>query len=181
MSEKKNRPTPKRKIAEAQRTVSSLSPAATKEEKKRARERARTARLHQREAYMRGEESAMPPRDRGPARRFVRNFVDAHRTISEYLIPATFIVLILSIAPSPLIPSLGISYTSAVGLSIMYILIAATAIEALLLNRRIKRATLAKFPGTNTKGLGLYAWMRATQLRRTRMPKPQVKPGDPNY
>lgn len=181
MTEKKNRPTPKRKEAQARRKSSSLAPAATKEEKQRAKIAAREARMRQREAFMRGEESAMPARDRGPARRFVRNYVDSRRTFSEFVIPVTFLVLILSIAPSPTSARLGVTYAAAVGLVVMYGAIAASVIEALVLTRKIKSAVRAKFPETNTKGLGLYGWMRATQMRRTRMPRPQVKIGETNF
>jgi len=181
MTEKKNRPTPKRKEAEARRKTSSLAPAATKEEKQRAKIAAREARMRQREAFMRGEESAMPARDRGPARRFVRNYVDSRRTISEFVIPITFLVLILSIAPAPTNARLGISITAAIGLFVMYGTIIASAIEAIILTRKIKAAVLAKYPDSHVKGLGLYGWMRATQMRRTRMPRPQVKVGDTNF
>ena len=181
MTEKKNRPTPKRKESEARRKSSSLAPAATKEEKQRAKVAAREARMRQREAFMRGEESAMPARDRGPARRYVRNYIDSRRTFSEFVIPVTFLVLILSIAPSPTSQRLGVTYAAAVGLVVMYGAILASAIEAFILTRRIKAAVKAKYPDTHVKGLGLYGWMRATQMRRTRMPRPQVKVGEKNF
>ena len=73
MSEKKGRPTPKRKEAEQQRVSKRLAPAATKEAKKAQKLQARIARAAQRDAYMRGEESALPLRDRGQVRRFVRD------------------------------------------------------------------------------------------------------------
>ena len=73
MSEKKGKPTPTRKEAQAKLKVSSLSPAASKEAKKALKAQARVRRLETRAAYMRGEESALPLRDRGQARRFVRN------------------------------------------------------------------------------------------------------------
>ena len=61
--EKKGRPTPKRKVAEQQRVVNRLAPAATKEAKKLQKQQARILRAQQRDAYMRGDESALPPRD----------------------------------------------------------------------------------------------------------------------
>ena len=73
MAEKKGKPTPKRKEAEAKLKVSSLSPGASKEAKRALKEQARKRRMEARAAYMRGEESALPLRDRGAARRFVRN------------------------------------------------------------------------------------------------------------
>ena len=45
-----------------------------------------------RERMMRGDDSAVLPRDRGPVRRFVRDVVDARRNISGLLLP----VLLLS-------------------------------------------------------------------------------------
>ena len=47
---KKGRPTPKRKEAEAARKVASLAPASTKAEKKRAKEASRAARIAARAA-----------------------------------------------------------------------------------------------------------------------------------
>ena len=75
-NESKGRPTPKRKDAESKRKVSSLAPIVTKDQKRASKALARQDRIAQREAYMRGDESALPLRDRGPARRFVRNYVD---------------------------------------------------------------------------------------------------------
>jgi hypothetical protein len=96
-ADKKGRPTPKRKEAEAARKVSSLAPASTKAEKARAKEAARAARIAQRAAYLRGDESALPLRDKGPVKKFVRNYVDSRRSIGEYFLPIIFFVLILSI------------------------------------------------------------------------------------
>ena len=65
-SQKKGRPTPKRKDAESARKVSSLAPARSKEEKARQKSANRAARIAQRAAYLRGDENALPLRDRGP-------------------------------------------------------------------------------------------------------------------
>jgi hypothetical protein len=69
MSEKKGKPTPKRKESEAKLKFSPLSPNASKATKKVLKEQARKRRLEARAAYLRGEESALPIRDRGEARR----------------------------------------------------------------------------------------------------------------
>jgi hypothetical protein len=81
--EGKGRPTPKRKEAESKRKVSSLAPIVTKDQKRTSKAQARENRIAQRAAYLRGEESALPARDRGPARRFVRNYVDSRRSTGE--------------------------------------------------------------------------------------------------
>ena len=160
-SSKKGRPTPKRKEAQSKRIVSSLAPASSKEEKKRAREQSRAARNASRIAYLRGDENALPLRDKGPARRFVRNLVDARKSIGEYFLPIIFVVLMLSIIPVPAVQYGGIAL-----------------VDGVFLSRKIKREVRNRFPDSPTKGLGLYGWLRSTQMRRLRTPHPQVKPGD---
>jgi Protein of unknown function (DUF3043) len=49
---KKGRPTPKRKEAEAARKISTLAPASTKAEKQRAKEAAKASRIAQRAAFL---------------------------------------------------------------------------------------------------------------------------------
>nr|MDQ3577678.1 DUF3043 domain-containing protein [Actinomycetota bacterium] len=50
---------------------------------------------------------------------------------------------------------------------------------ALFNGKRIARQVRAKFPKETIKGLGVgwYAFVRATQLRKLRVPKPRVTPG----
>lgn len=169
-SSKKGRPTPKRKEAQSKRIVSSLAPASSKEEKKRAREQARAARNASRVAYLRGDENALPLRDKGPARRHVRNIVDSRKSIGEYFLPIIFVVLLLSIFPVA-----ALQYG---GIALMYAVLLAAVVDGIFLSRKIKREVKNRFPDAPTKGLGLYGWLRSTQMRRLRTPHPQVKPGD---
>lgn len=181
MSEdKKGRPTPKR--SEATQKHHSLAPIKTKEEKKRAREAAKIARTAARAAYMRGDESALPARDKGPVRKFVRDYIDSRRSIGEYFLPVIFVVLILTMIPTktatnseglPQVPM-----TQVISIAIMYTVLLISVLDGVRLNRKIKKLVNAKFPGTPTRGLGLYGWLRSTQMRRMRTPKPQVKAGD---
>jgi hypothetical protein len=166
--EGKGRPTPKRKEAESKRKVSSLAPIVTKDQKRASKAQARENRIAQRAAYLRGEESALPARDRGPARRFVRNYVDSRRSTGEYFLPTIFVVLVLTLIRNPVI-QLG-------AIAIMYAMLFVAIIDGILLSRKIRKAVQAQFPGTETKGLGMYAWLRSTQMRRLRAPHPQVKP-----
>jgi hypothetical protein len=179
-SSKKGRPTPKRREATQKRQ--SLAPIKGKEEKKRARAEAKATRLAAREAYMRGDESALPARDRGPARKFVRNYIDSRRSVGEYFLPIIFVVLILTMVPTktstnaeglPKVP-----LTQVISIGIMYAVLLISVIDGLILSRKIKKLVSDKFPGTSLKGLGLYGWLRSTQMRRMRTPKPQVKAGD---
>jgi hypothetical protein len=169
-SQKKGRPTPKRKEAQAATKVSSLAPASTKAEKKRAKDQARAARLLQRQAYLRGDENALPMRDRGPEKKFVRNYIDARRSIGEYFLPIIGFVLILSLIP--------LSVFAVAGIVIMYSVLLFSIIDGFFLSRKIKAEVTKRFPDKSTKGLGLYGWLRSTQMRRMRAPKPQVKAGD---
>ena len=168
MSDKKGKPTPKRKESQAKLKVSSLSPAASKEAKKALKAQARVRRLEARAAYMRGEESALPVKDKGPARRFVRNYVDERKSVTEYFLVFIMFILFLTVIPSPAV-QLG-------AIALMYSAMIWVAIDGFLLSRRVKKIVAEKFPGEPTKGLGLYGWMRSTQLRRLRAPAPQVGP-----
>jgi hypothetical protein len=174
--EGKGRPTPKRKEAESKRKVSSLAPIVTKDQKRASKAQARENRIAQRAAYLRGEESALPARDRGPARRFVRNYVDSRRSTGEYFLPTIFVVLILMVL-ADLIPNARIGFTVVnTAIALMYGILIIAIIDGILLSRKIRKAVEAQLPGTETKGLGMYAWLRSTQMRRLRAPHPQVKP-----
>lgn len=179
-SQKKGRPTPKRSEATQKRRA--LAPIKTKEEKKRAREAAKAARIAARAAYMRGDESALPLRDKGPVRKFVRDFVDSRRSVGEYFLPIIFIVLLLTMIPTKTTTNSEglqqIPMTQVISISIMYSVLLISVLDGIRLNRKIRKLVQAKFPGTSTKGLGMYGWLRSTQMRRMRTPKPQVKAGD---
>lgn len=164
--ESKGRPTPKRKDAQAKRVVNSMAPAANKAERAQQKELVRQQRAATRAAYMRGDENALPARDRGPARRYVRDLVDSRRSIGEYFLPLLVLVLLISrIAP-----------LQAVAVILMYFIMFSAIADWLVLSRRVKREVGAKFPDAPTRGLGMYAWSRSTQLRRLRAPKTQVTP-----
>jgi hypothetical protein len=59
----------------------------------------------------------------------------------------------------------------------MYSAMLYAAIDGFLLSRRVKRLVIAKFPNESGRGVGMYAWLRSTQMRRLRAPAPQVKIG----
>ena len=169
-NEGKGRPTPKRKDAESKLKVSTLAPIVTKDQKRASKALARQNRIAARAAYLRGDEAALPARDRGPARRYVRNFVDSRRSIGEYFLPIIFVVLVLTLFP--------IAVVQVGAVALMYAVLVIAVIDGIFLSRKIRKAVEAKFPGTSTKGLGMYAWLRSTQMRRLRAPHPQVKVGD---
>ena len=163
----KGKPTPKRKDAEAARNRRRLAPASSKEARKEAREQARIERMASRAAYLRGEEKAMPARDRGVARRMARDIVDARTSIGEFFLPVVLLVLLLSS-----FAALRVFMTL-----FMYLMLLAAIVDGSLLVRRAKKAISNKFPDAEMKGISLYIWLRATQLRRLRTPPAQVQRG----
>lgn len=169
-SSKKNRPTPKRKEAQAARKVNALAPATTKEGRARQKELTRQSRAEAKIAYMRGDENALPARDRGPAKRWVRNYVDSKRTIGEYFMPLIFGVLILTVIPN--------KYVQLGAIFLMYFVMLYTVVSGFFMTRKIRKEVEARFPNEPTKGVGMYGFLRSTQMRRMRAPTPQVKRGD---
>jgi len=85
------------------------------------------------------------------------------------LMPATFLVLVLSIFQIPAL--------TAFGTILMYTLLIYSIVEGLLLNRRVKTEFAKRFPSASYKGIALYIFTRAISMRRIRVPRPQVKPG----
>jgi hypothetical protein len=174
----KGRPTPSRRESEQRNRhpVVGRAPVragATKEERKAAKAAQRAdmsqQRAKMREAMVTGEERYLPTRDQGPARRFARDYVDARRNFGEYLLPAAVIVLALS-----MIRIRGLEY---VPILMLYGVVLVIAVDAYLLRRRVGRLATEKF-GDKAKGAAGYAMMRSLQMRRTRMPRPQVKRGE---
>ncbi len=166
----KGHPTPKRRDAEAARKQSLKIPSDPKAARKAMRERDRHARAEQREAMMRGEESALPARDRGPVRRFVRDWVDGRRLISEYFLPLVLVILVLTLLPNPTLRY----FASLSWYAIMLLMI----LTLVFVGFRLKRALVEKWPEkSDRKGAVFYGVMRSMQIRRLRVPVPLVKPG----
>lgn len=164
----KNRPTPKRRDQEAARKRPLVQA-----DRKSARAADRAARRENaqkmREAMMTGDEKHLPPRDKGPVRRFIRDSVDVRFNLGEWLLPLMLGVLVLSLfaAPWATYAFLGV-----------YLLIFVAILDAVLLWRRTKKKILERFGAdTETRGLAMYTVMRCFQIRRTRMPKPMVERG----
>ena len=179
----KGRPTPKRSAAEANRyrtlTGSTTSgrgrPAATDTRRKLTPEeksKAREDRNKQLQAMRRGEDWALGPRDRGPAKKLARDYVDSHRRPMEYYMYA-LIVLIIALFAGKSNSALG-SYMQL----FLIVIIVIIAADGLLLRRSILKAVHERLPNESTRGLAFYAIMRGLQLRRFRTPAPRLKPGD---
>ncbi len=168
-SEKKNKPTPKRKDSEALLNVNALTASTTKESKARDKELSKQRRVDSRAAYMRGDESALPARDKGPARKWIRDYIDSKFSIGEFFLPTIMIVLVFTAIPNKFVQLMAILF--------MYSAMFYSFVSAFFMTRKIKKEVQVRFPQESLKGLGMYGWLRSTQMRRMRAPSPRVKRG----
>jgi hypothetical protein len=168
--EKKGKATPKRKDAVAKTKINSITSPVSKADRAKNREALKAARAEARAAYMRGDQNALPARDRGPVKKLVRDYIDSRRSLGEYFLPLMVVVLMLTLVPSVEIRFFAIILMySAMGYSIIF---------GFITTSRIKKLVSERFPNEPTKGLGIYGWLRSTQMRRLRAPAPQKKLGD---
>lgn len=177
----KGRPTPKRREAEQRNRrplgsparAAAVRPGASKEEKKAAREAERKVfaeeRALQRQALVTGDERYLPVRDKGVAKRFTRDYVDARRNAGELFIPVAMVILLSSLIP--------VAVVVQASLVALYALVLWVIVDSFLLRRKLNRITVDRF-GDKATGCATYGMMRALQIRRTRLPKPQVKRGE---
>jgi DUF3043 family protein len=166
----KGRPTPKRSEAERRRRQPYTAPRDRKEASRAGRVRSREDRTRRMEAVRRGEEWALPPRDRGPVKALARDYVDSKRRVSEYYMYGLLALLVLLFIRAPVVQTI-----------VPLLVLAAVlimGIEGILIGRKAKLLAAERLPGQSTRGLGLYSAMRALQIRKLRVPKPRVKPGD---
>lgn len=164
----KGRPTPSRKEAQAA-NARPLVGDRSKEARKQSRQRQLDARERARVGMMNGEERYLTQRDKGPQRRYVRDYVDARWSVGEWLIPITLVFLVISFIPGPLQ-----TYT----LLLIWSFVLVSIIDAAILGVILKRRLAAKFGAENLQsGFRWYGAMRALQFRPLRVPKPQVARG----
>ena len=170
----KNRPTPSRREQESARRRP-LVPTDRKAAAGQSRETARLARAKQRAALMSGEESALPARDKGPVKRFIRDAVDTRWNVGEFMLPV-MVVALASFALPSIVPS-SKAWAELMMLGLVYGLVAVGVLDSVLMWRRTKKQIIARFGEAPPRGSALYAVMRGFQMRRSRLPRPQVARG----
>jgi hypothetical protein len=182
---KKGRPTPKRSEAERNRyrsvqggTTSGRAPSAPRDpgrkltpaEKQQQKDRARAERNERLQGMQRGEERYLGPRDRGPARRLARDYVDSQRRPSEFYMYALLVLLVALLSHNTMLET----YTG----PLVFVVIAVIAIDGFFIRRSLMKLVKERLPNESTRGLTMYAVMRAMQIRSFRNPKPARKPGE---
>ncbi|MDR2454121.1 MAG: DUF3043 domain-containing protein [Bifidobacteriaceae bacterium] len=173
----KGRPTPTRKQAEAARKrplggagVGRATTPLSKEQQKAARRKAREQWDH---AMRTGDERYLPARDKGPERRFARDWIDSRRSVGEYIVYLALgslvaLFLLMQLAPG----------VAAAVMLLMYVIVFAVIADGIVRGRLLKKALVAKFGAGNLpRGVVWYGVNRSMQPRRNRMPNPQVKIG----
>lgn len=174
----KGRPTPSRRDAQGgRRGPVAPAPKTQREAMRRAKEQRgskedrRKASAERRARMARGDDAVLPARDRGPVKAYVRDVVDSRRNLMGLFMPMAVLIFVTVVVPVPAVQSIG----SLVCLAMLL----AMAVEGLLLGRQVVGRVRAKFPDQEVRGLGTgwYAFTRATQIRKLRMPAPRVKPG----
>ena len=167
----KGRPTPKRSEAEARRRqpiTGSRTAAAPRTPEEKVRARGDRARKY--EAMKQGESWALNPRDRGPAKALARDYIDSKRRVSEYYM----YILVVLLAAVFLRNKTEQQYIS----PLVLVLVVVILLDAQIIRRSLRKLVAERLPGESTRGLTIYAVMRALQIRRFRIPAPRVRPGD---
>jgi hypothetical protein len=180
----KGRPTPRRDAgrkgpvapapmtsSEARARRKSLAgPKLSRQERKEQSTVRRAQMNDRRDRMMNGDERYLLSRDQGPVRRYIRDIVDARRNVLGLFMPSALGLMFFMFA----VPQLQFYVSPA-----MLVLMTVMALDGIILGRKVSRMVDEKFPeDTESRWkLGLYATSRASQLRRMRAPRPQVKHG----
>ncbi len=162
----KGRPTPRRKDREAEHK----RPLVTNN-RKEARAKLAASRERARLGMANGEERFLPQRDKGPQRKWARDYVDARWNFGEFLIPVMFAVIIATF-----LPSLEAQF---IAISVLWGFFLLTVLDSIWVGNRVRKGLRAKYGVDNVEnGVRWYSAMRALQMRGLRLPKPQVKRGE---
>lgn len=116
-----------------------------------------------------GDERYLADRDKGPVRKFLRDFIDSRVNVGEVLIPILILAVALFYVGNKSLATFGMLLTMSFAL--------VTALNLWGLRISVRRELKRRFPDVSPKGHVYYALMRSTNMRFMRYPKPQVKVG----
>jgi hypothetical protein len=165
----KGRPTPKRNEAEKRRREPYIAPGDRKTAATQGRSQERTDRARRLAAMRRGEDWALPRKDKGPVRALARDVVDARRGLSEYYLYGIVVLILLLFVPA-------LKGTVIVDVVILAVL-GVIASEGWYVSRKVIKLARMRYPNESTKGIAMYTALRGTQLRKMRVPAPRVERG----
>jgi len=165
----KGRPTPTRREAEAAAKARAKTPRTRKEMAAAQRVARSESSQTVRQAMKSGDEKFYPARDRGPVKRFLRDYVDSRFSLIELVIPLLLVTLILGYS--------GNRQLASIGNTVLLVTILLVVLDMVMLRFRVRRELTRRFPDEPLKGKTYYAITRAMQMKFMRMPKAQVKIG----
>jgi hypothetical protein len=165
----KGRPTPTRREAEAAAKARAKTPRTRKEQVAAQRASRSESSRTVRQAMRDGDERFYPARDRGPVRRFVRDFVDSRFSLIELVIPLLLVTMVLGYS--------GNSQLAQLGNTVLMATLLLVILDMIRLRFGLRRQLSRRFPDESTKGLTYYAITRALQMKFMRLPKSKVKIG----
>lgn len=165
----KGRPTPKRSEAQSQRRSVANTSTSRKDAAKRQREERRAQLDRQRQALAGGDERYLPVRDKGPVRKHARDFIDSRFNVAEFFLPMAVVILVLSMV--------RVGSLQTIALLLWLVVIVLIVLDSFVTGFRLRKQLAERFPGQNRRGAVAYALMRSLQMRRLRLPKPQLKRG----
>jgi hypothetical protein len=175
----KGRPTRSRREAEGRRRGPvAPAPKTQREAMKRAKatrgdkSERREASADRRKRMMAGDDRVLPVRDRGPVKAFIRDVVDSRRHLMGLFMPLAVLIFITVVVP--------VAGLQNIGSLLCLCMLAAMVVEGTLLGRQINARVRTKFPNDEMKSfsVGWYAFTRATQIRKLRMPAPRIAVGE---
>lgn len=166
----KGRPTPTRKEAEAAARARAKAPRNRREMAAYQRQHRVESSRKVRQAMKDGDERYFLARDRGPMRRFIRDYVDARFSFLEVMIPVMIVTLVLGYSGNARLAEVGNFVL--IGMFLLVIL------DMVTLRFRLRRELARRFPEESTKGTTYYAITRAMQMKFMRMPKSKVRIGE---
>jgi hypothetical protein len=165
----KGRPTPTRREAEAAAKARAKAVYDAKGGRKAQRQQRAVAASKMREAMRTGDERYLPARDKGPVRRYIRDYVDARLCVGEFLLVLLIIIMVLSAGTNPVMKNASND--------LWFATIVLTALDTVVMLWRLRGQLKARFPDEELRGSNFYAIMRMLQLRPMRQPKAKVKLG----
>ena len=165
----KGRPTPSRKEAEAAAKARAKVPRTRKELAAAQRLQRAESSTKMRQAMKTGDERFLPARDRGPMKRFLRDYVDSRFSFVELMIPVLLATTVMAWSGNPTLASYGNA--------ILFGMLLLIVVDLLRLRGRLKRELTKRFPDEPLKGKTYYAVMRSLQMKFMRLPKSQVRIG----
>ena len=94
-----------------------------------------------------GDERYYPARDRGPERRFIRDYVDSRFSLIELVIPLLLVTMLLGYS--------GNESMARIGNTVLMVTVLLVVMDMLLLRWRLRREFRRRFPDATLKGIDL--------------------------